>query len=88
LYEFFKTVLNKFVLWIKIFKNGSNKIYWSDNYDVSYSNWPSGFNASDPENNNKCAFYENKNSLWNAGQCDSQNDFICKISKGNYFFNL
>jgi hypothetical protein len=62
------------------YKNGT-QFYWSDNTQLTYTNWPVGFNTNNGQQNT-CAFLENKNSLWNTTTCGSPNDFICKITKG------
>ena len=73
----------KFKIKYKILKlKNENQFYWSDNTQLTYSNWPVGFNAAVGQQNN-CVFLENKNSLWNTTTCSAQNDFICKITKGN-----
>ena len=56
---------------------------WSDSWQFSYSNWASGFNTS-IDQQSYCGFLNDKDNLWNVTSCSSQNDFICKISKGEF----
>ena len=58
-----------------------NEFSWSDQWQFSYSNWINNWNLS-IETQNKCTYLANTNILWNVANCDSQYDFICKISKG------
>ena len=68
----------------RIFQNGSMNFFWSDNWQFSYSNWISNLNIS-TQQQNSCGFLNDKNNMWNVNNCNSLNDFICKISKGKMF---
>ena len=49
--------------------------------------WGSGWNASLEGSQNYCAILNEGNASWNTTSCLNQNDFICKISKGNNIFS-
>ena len=55
---------------------------WSDNSQFLYTNWASDFNPSVGQQN-QCGLMENKNAFWSTTNCNTENDFICKTSKGN-----
>ena len=78
----FYFLCNKYLLIIKsmFFKDGT-KFSWSDNSQLYYTNWASGFNPSEVQQNT-CVFLENKSNQWNSTSCSAENDFICKITKG------
>lgn len=63
-----------------LIKNANSQFSWIDGWYFLYSNWPSNFDQSTQQN--KCVFLENKDTLWSTGNCDAQNDFICKTTKG------
>ena len=66
-----------------ILKEYSSQFYWSDNWQFLFSNWASGWIAGVAGDQlNQCGFLNEKNSFWNSTLCTTQNDFICKISKG------
>ena len=64
-----------------------NEFSWSDQSQFLYSNWINNWNSS-TDTKNKCTYLAIANSLWNVTNCDSQYDFICKISKGSYIWKV
>jgi hypothetical protein len=74
-FNFFKIYI--YIFYLKTVMNG--QFTWSDQWQSSYTNWANGWNSIV---DNQCAYLMSSTSLWNTTNCDSLNDFICKISKG------